>query len=130
VLPSRPPRPQRVEGVDAGELQRRFLQIGALKGLDMKMEDLVRDEPALLIHLEGVGGYFQQGIGLGIESGGFNIDDDGVKAAKTALEGVNGVGHGISVGVKGGGIMAKKRALVPYLPPWDGKRTILKHLCL
>lgn len=73
----------------------------------MKMEDLVRDEPTLLIHLEGVGGYFQQGIGLGIESGGFNIDDDGVKAAKTALEGVNGVGHGISVGVKGGGIMAK-----------------------
>ena len=37
----------------------------------------------------------------------------GKKAAKTALEGVNGVGHGISVGVKRGGIMAKKRALCP-----------------
>ena len=64
------------------------------------MEDLVGHEPALLVHLEGIGGDFQQGVGAGIEPGGFNIDDDGVKATKTALEGVNSVGHGISVGVK------------------------------
>ena len=32
---------QGVEGIDAGELQRRLLQVGPLKGLDMKMEDLI-----------------------------------------------------------------------------------------
>ncbi len=91
---------QGIEGVDAGEVERRLFQVGALERFDMKMEDLIGHEPALLVHLEGMGSDLQQSVGSGIEPGGFNIDDDGVKATKTALEGVNCVGHGISVGVK------------------------------
>lgn len=84
----------------AGELQRRLFQVGAFERLDVKMKDLIGSEPAISIHLEGIGGYLQQGVCPGIEPGGFNIDDDGVKATKTALESVYSVGHGISVGVK------------------------------
>jgi hypothetical protein len=91
---------QRIEGVYAGELQRRLFQVGAFERLDVKMKDLIGSEPAIFIHLEGIGGYLQQGVCSGIEPCGFNIDDDGVKATKTALESVYSVGHGISVGVK------------------------------
>ena len=71
------------------------------------MEDLVGDEPALLIHLEGVGGYFQQGTSvLALNPAVSTSMTTGQKPRKRPLR-VNGVGHGISVGVKGGGIMAK-----------------------
>lgn len=91
---------QRVVGVDAGELQRSLFQVGPFERLDMKVEYLIGNEPALLIHFQGVSRDFEQGIGLGVEPGCFNIDDDGVKTTETALEGMNCVGHGISVGIK------------------------------
>ncbi len=91
---------QRVEGIDTGELQSRFFQIGTFERLHMKMENLIGQEPPLLIHFQGISRDFEQGIGFGVEAGCFNIDDDGVKTTKTALEGMNCVGHGISVSIK------------------------------
>jgi len=38
---------------------------------------------ALLVHLQGDGGDFQQGIGLGIEAGGLDIDHDRQETTKS-----------------------------------------------
>ena len=52
----------------------------------MKPDDFTRKTSAILIHFNRADRQFKQGVGLGIKSGGFNIDNHGQKAAKSLFE--------------------------------------------
>jgi hypothetical protein len=49
----------------------------------MELDTGGRAQVALGVHFYQDGGDFQQRVGLGIESPGFHVDNDGQKAAET-----------------------------------------------
>ncbi len=61
--------------IDAVELERRWLEIGAGKRLHVARVGLGEMPGAIGIEVEKHGGDFQKRIGLRIESAGLDIDD-------------------------------------------------------
>jgi hypothetical protein len=49
----------------------------------MRRPGLAGDETAILILLDDYGGNFEQRIRVGVETAGFDVDDDRQKTAKT-----------------------------------------------
>jgi uncharacterized protein YbaP (TraB family) len=78
--------------VDTGKGERRGIEIGAREGLHMPGESLPTFQLSTIVHVQGNGGNLQQGIGLGVESGSFDIDGDRQKTAKTLGDG-RGLGN-------------------------------------
>jgi hypothetical protein len=70
-------------GIDAGELQCRFFDIGPLEGNDSMGKGLVNFQLAIVGHIQQHRTDFQNGVGTGIEAAGFHIDDNREKSAKT-----------------------------------------------
>ncbi len=79
---------QRVIELDPGEVQRRLFDIGPDEGLDPEEMGVVRVEKTLLVHGDGGGGDFQQGIGGAVEAAGLDIHNHRQVAAKTCGHGV------------------------------------------
>ncbi len=64
---------QRVIQLDAGEIQRRLLDIGPGERFDTEEIGVLRKQQTLLVHADGDRGNFQQGIGGRIEATGLDI---------------------------------------------------------
>ncbi len=75
-----------VEWVYTGKFQSPLFQIGAGEGLHMAAEALVAMELSLEVHAHGDCGNFQEGVGFGVESGGFHVDHNGEKTAKSVCD--------------------------------------------
>lgn len=73
--------------VDTGKGERRRIEIGAREGLHMPGEGLLTFQLSTFGHAQGNGGNLQQGIGLRVESGRFDIDGDRQETAKTLGDG-------------------------------------------
>lgn len=84
-----------VIGVNAGKIQRRLLNVGALKGSHMVVYLLAGFQIAVFIHVQDDGGNFQQSVGLVIETAGFHIDHHGEVATKALGEARGMVSHGV-----------------------------------
>lgn len=78
---------KRMVRVDTGKGKRCRIEIGAREGLDVTSEGLMPFQAARLVHAQGDGGDFQQGIGLRVESRRLHVYRDGQETAKT-------LGHG------------------------------------
>src|SRR6056297_2005897 len=78
----------RIPWVDAGEIQGGLLQISAFEGVNLLYVGFRSPHPAIIVHGQYDGSHFQEGVPLGVESGGFHVDDDWQEAAETP-------GHGM-----------------------------------
>ena len=89
---------QRVIELDAGKFQRGGFDIRALKGLDTEETGLVRIDQAVVVHVDGGGGNFQQGVGGCVETTGFHVHHNRQEAPETVRQRRFGLarGHGIA----------------------------------
>ena len=81
--------------VDTCKGKRRWIEMGAREGLDVTGKGLLAFQTPRVVHDQGYGGDFQQGIGLWIESCCFHVDDDREVTAKTLSDRESGLrAHG------------------------------------
>src|SRR6185437_10835321 len=73
---------QRVVRVDAGDLQRARVEVGAGEGLHVGMRGGLRVQEAVRVHAHGDRGDLQQGIAFGVETAGFHVHDHRQEAAE------------------------------------------------
>ena len=59
--------------IDTGKFQGGLFDVGAFKGVDVEVEGFMAMQQAFVVHAQGDGGHFQQGVGIAVETAGFNI---------------------------------------------------------
>ena len=101
---------QRVVGVDAGEIQRRLLDIGAGKGVDVEVHTGRRAQVAAGVHVQQYRGDFQQGVVAGVEAPGFNVHHHRQEAAEAQGQGRVLISHALS---------SQRSTCYPITAPWD-----------
>ena len=77
---------QRAFGVDAGELEGRRVEVGALEGVDIPTDGAIDSQKPSLRQFEKGCRHFEDAIGIGIETAGFYVDDDWQETPKSILE--------------------------------------------
>ena len=82
---------KRMPGVDAGEVQRRLLDVGTLEGRHVVAVGLVHHQFAGPVHAHQGAGDLQYRIGGSIEAPGFHIDNHGQVPAEALLHGCHSV---------------------------------------
>ncbi|MNN42760.1 hypothetical protein D3C81_1569620 [compost metagenome] len=75
---------QRVAELDAGEVQRRLFDVGALERLDAEERGVLGIEQAVVVHGDGGRGDLQQGVGGAVEAAGLDVHHHRQEAAEAA----------------------------------------------
>ena len=78
--------PYCTQRVDPGKFERCRLEVGAFKGLNIEKKLFSCVQSAFVIHADQDRCNLEQGIRLGIEATGFNIDDNGQKASEPVCD--------------------------------------------
>ncbi len=86
-LPFRQRHAKGVPGIDAVELQRLGIEVGAFEGLHVTAHGVAGVEKPRFVHLDDDGGDLKQRIGGGIEPGCLHVHHHGKEAAKTLVDG-------------------------------------------
>lgn len=77
---------QRTLGVDARELERRRVEVGAFKWVDIPTDGVIDTQKPIFCQFEKRCCDLKDTVGIGVETAGFYVDDDWQETSKSILE--------------------------------------------
>src|SRR5690606_13287702 len=118
--------PQRMVRIDAGDLQRRGLEIRARKRLHEIAPPLGRLEVAVLVHAHDDGRDLEQRVRRGVETAGLDVDDD----RQEASEPLRDRGGALRVPVRLDAFLRDRRRMLAASAHWSAIASTSSDGCL